>query len=53
MLKEANKQLEGYAFLIQFTHFPLYKSYEAWTLDPRFFEFRIRDFMLNKILKNR
>ena len=30
-------------------HFPLYKSYEAWTLDPRFFEFRIRDFMLNKL----
>lgn len=35
-------------FLSNSLHFPLYKSYEAWTLDPRFFEFRIRDFMLNK-----
>ena len=34
-------------FLSNSLHFPLYKSYEAWTLDPRFFEFRIRDFMLN------
>lgn len=38
-------------FLSNSLHFPLYKSYEAWTLDPRFFEFRIRNFMLNTTLK--